>query len=155
MRVVPRLRVSHLHFFDISLFLALSHGRRVLMPSQVTSHPSNKSLFFHCIVYWIHPDTRDVHIMSNPFVMNGASFPLNSYVGHEFEVRELPSEATGECKSEDQTCRSTYFVVSENNAQSKCNLFKCCFIIYGCFVWKKALSRSHCLLSSYSLSHAL
>jgi len=68
-------------------------------------------------IYWIHPDTRDAHIMSNPFVMNGASFPLNSYVGHEFEVRELPSEATGECKSEDQTCRSTYFVVSQNNAQ--------------------------------------
>jgi hypothetical protein len=68
-------------------------------------------------VYWIHPQTREGTLMSSPIVMNGADFPLNSYVGHEFEIRELPSKKTGECISEDQTCRSTYFTVSENDDQ--------------------------------------
>ncbi|KAG7350667.1 prolyl 4-hydroxylase alpha subunit [Nitzschia inconspicua] len=68
-------------------------------------------------VYWVHPQTREGSLMSSPHVMNGATFPLNSYVGHEFEIRELPSQKTGECKSEDQTCRSVYFAVSENDEQ--------------------------------------
>lgn len=70
-------------------------------------------------IYWIHPQTREVTLMSAPNVMNGASFPLNSYIGHEFEVRELPSASTGVCLSEDQTCKSTTFAVSENDDQSK------------------------------------
>jgi hypothetical protein len=35
-------------------------------------------------------------------------------VGHEFEIRELPGK-TGECK--EQTCRHSYFKVSENDDQ--------------------------------------
>jgi hypothetical protein len=51
-------------------------------------------------------------------IVNGAEFPLNSYVGHEFEIREMPDKKTGECnKSEDQTCRRTFFAVSENDEQ--------------------------------------
>jgi len=56
--------------------------------------------------------------MSSPNVMNGATFNLNSFAGHEFEVRELPSVATGVCKSEDQTCHSAFFAVSENDDQT-------------------------------------
>jgi hypothetical protein len=70
-------------------------------------------------VYWIQPQTRVGTLMSTPDVMNGASFPLNSYVGHEFELRELPSKSTGVCKSDDQTCRSVYFAVTENDDQSE------------------------------------
>lgn len=55
--------------------------------------------------------------MTTPHIMNGASFPLNSFVGHEFEARELPSVATGQCKGEDQQCRVSYFEVSENDSQ--------------------------------------
>jgi hypothetical protein len=51
--------------------------------------------------------------------MNGASFPLNSFAGHEFEIRELPSATTGVCKGEDQVCRSAYFAVSENDDQGE------------------------------------
>ena len=74
-------------------------------------------------VYWIHPQTRAASLMSSPNVMNGASFPLNSFAGHEFEIRELPSTNTGVCKSEDQVCRSAYFAVSENDDQSETYAF--------------------------------
>jgi hypothetical protein len=36
-------------------------------------------------IYWIHPQTRATTLLTTPNIMNGATFPLNSYVGHEFE----------------------------------------------------------------------
>lgn len=57
--------------------------------------------------------------MSSPFIMNGADFALNSFVGHEFELREMPSPSTGMCKSKDQVCRNGFFAVSENEDQRK------------------------------------
>jgi len=68
-------------------------------------------------LYWVHPDTREGSLMSNPNIMNGGDFALNSFIGHEFEVRELPSTRTGLCESKDQTCRNDFFVVSENDDQ--------------------------------------
>lgn len=68
-------------------------------------------------LYWVHPDTREGSLMSDPNIVNGADFALNSFIGHEFEVRELPSSRTGMCKSEDQTCRNGFFAVSENEDQ--------------------------------------
>lgn len=53
-------------------------------------------------------------ILKRSHETDGADFPLDSYVGHEFEVRELPGK-TGECK--EQTCRHSYFKVSENDDQ--------------------------------------
>ena len=73
-------------------------------------------------VYWIHPQTREGTLMSSPNVMHGASFPLNSFVGHEFELRELPSATSGECKSEDKVCHTASFAVSENDDQSECRI---------------------------------
>lgn len=70
-------------------------------------------------IYWVHPTTREGSLMSTPNIMNGASFPLNSFVGHEFEVRELPSVKSGVCAGEEQTCRSNYFTVSANDDQSE------------------------------------
>ena len=66
-------------------------------------------------VYWVHPSTRETVLMSDPYVVSGAEFPLDSYVGHEFEVRELASDSNGACR--DQVCRQTYFQVSENDEQ--------------------------------------
>mmetsp|Transcript_24881 Transcript_24881/g.58769 ORF Transcript_24881/g.58769 Transcript_24881/m.58769 type:complete len:469 (-) Transcript_24881:284-1690(-) len=68
-------------------------------------------------LYWIHPETREVALMTEPHILNGADFALNSYVGHMFELREVPSKSTGVCKSEDQTCRNGFFYVSENEDQ--------------------------------------
>lgn len=68
-------------------------------------------------VFWIHPETRETSLMSDPHVVVGAEFPLESYVGHEFEIREV-ADAKGECsKSEDKVCRHTYFQVSDNDEQ--------------------------------------
>ena len=65
-------------------------------------------------VYWVHPSSRETVLMSDPHVVNGAEFPLDSFVGHEFEVRELPA-SNGECR--EQVCRQAYFKVSENDEQ--------------------------------------
>lgn len=70
-------------------------------------------------IYWVHPQTGALSIMSTPNVLNGASFNLNSFIGHEFEIRELPSSKTGTCKGEEQTCRTNYLAVTENSEQSK------------------------------------
>jgi len=70
-------------------------------------------------IYWVHPHTRELSLMSSPNVLNGASFNLNSFVGHEFEIRELPSSKTGVCKGSDQTCRTNYLAVTENSEQSE------------------------------------
>jgi hypothetical protein len=67
-------------------------------------------------VYWVNSQTGDRVLMSTPVVHSGAVMPLNSFVGHEFEIHEVPSTKTGECK--DQTCHSGSFVVSENDDQA-------------------------------------
>lgn len=69
-------------------------------------------------VFWVHPETREASLMSDPFVVVGAEFPLESYVDHEFEIRELADGASGECsKAVDRTCRHTYFKVTDNDDQ--------------------------------------
>jgi hypothetical protein len=69
-------------------------------------------------LFWVHPDTGETALMSTPNVMNGASFPLSSFVGHEFMVRELPS-ITGVCRSKNKSCGTANFTVSENDDQSE------------------------------------
>jgi hypothetical protein len=73
-------------------------------------------------VYWVHPDTAERHLMSKSPVLLGATFPLNTFVGHEFEMREVPSEKTGVCRSPDQTCRQASFVISDNDNQGRMKL---------------------------------
>jgi hypothetical protein len=65
------------------------------------------------------PDTRQGSLMSSPNILSGADFALNSYMGHEFEIRELPSlKSGGVCtQRDDQTCGNGSFAVSENNEQ--------------------------------------
>ena len=69
----------------------------------------------------MQPDTREGFLMSSPDIMSGADFNLNSYIGHEFEIREKPSAKTGLCKSEDQTCRNSFVKVSQNFDQGEYN----------------------------------
>lgn len=70
-------------------------------------------------IYWIHPDTREPSLMSSPYVVTGADFPLESYVGHEFEAREMGDTATGTCnKAADKVCRHVFFAVTDNDEQS-------------------------------------
>lgn len=80
------------------------------------SNSSNRRLE----VYWIHPDTKELVLQTNPLIYHGATFSLNSFVGHAFEVRELPASKTGVCGDVDSSnteCRRGYFTVNANNDQ--------------------------------------
>ena len=74
-------------------------------------------------IYWIHPTTGEGVLMTTPSLTNGANFPLDSFVGHTFEARELPSKKTGTCgassndSSDPGVCRRTFFEVSSNDDQ--------------------------------------
>lgn len=71
-------------------------------------------------VHWIHPDTGETVLMTSPSLVNGAEFPLDSFVGHAFEARELPNKKTGECGAEGDgpgVCRRATFAVSDNDEQ--------------------------------------
>ena len=68
-------------------------------------------------ISWVHADTGERVLMSNPDVMPGADFPLDSFVGHSFAVEELPGP-DGKCrKAPNNVCRETSFAVSENDDQ--------------------------------------
>ena len=69
-------------------------------------------------VYWVHPTTGETVAMSPEPLAPGGEFPLNSYVGHTFEMRETPKAGSTMCsQSPDKTCRRAEFQVSENQDQ--------------------------------------
>ncbi len=70
-------------------------------------------------VNWVDPVTGEMVLQSEPDILNGASLALDSFVGHTFEVRELPAKKTGICAGNDQTCRINHFTVSSNNDQGE------------------------------------
>jgi hypothetical protein len=74
-------------------------------------------------VYWVHPQTKEKSLQSDPHVLNGATFNLNSFITHHFEVRELPGTKTGVCGGENQSCRLGYFTVNKNEDQGKDETF--------------------------------
>jgi len=68
--------------------------------------------------FWINPNTQELAASSTDGgIVHGGESSLSSYIGHEFEVHELPGRKTGKCKEE--VCRTTYFSVSANEDQSK------------------------------------
>lgn len=80
-------------------------------------------------IHWINPETDELMLQSDPFIYNGATFTLNSFVGHEFQVTELPGKS-GICKGESgatttsntSECLVNYFTVNDNHDQSKLSL---------------------------------
>jgi hypothetical protein len=70
-------------------------------------------------VHWIHPQTGEMVLQSTPDILAGSSFALNSYVGHTFQVRELPGKKTGVCEGESQQCRIEQFTVNSNSDQGE------------------------------------
>ena len=80
-------------------------------------------------VHWINPSSGDLVIQSEPHIFHGASFTVNSYVGHKFQARELKSDKTGLCGGAiaggvgngegDKHCYIGYFTVNENDDQSE------------------------------------
>ena len=68
-------------------------------------------------VHWIHPETDEMELLGD--LLSGASTDFNSYVGHAFQVRELPSEETGACEGEEETCRIDHFTENTDKDQSE------------------------------------
>lgn len=48
----------------------------------------------------------------------GADAGISSYIGHAFEVQEMPAKSTGKCFNEIK-CRSGYFKVNQEEDQGK------------------------------------
>jgi len=73
-------------------------------------------------LFWIHPDTHqlaDSH-SGGEGVMYGGETGINSYVGHAFEVDEMP--VNGKCLK--NLCRKAFFTVNKNEDQ--------CEYLLGC-----------------------
>lgn len=73
-------------------------------------------------IFWIHPNTRELapsHTEGDG-VMYGGETGISSYIGHEFEVVELPSKKTQKCAQTE--CRKTYFAVNTNEDQCRFNI---------------------------------
>uniref|UniRef100_A0A7S0KAA4 Fe2OG dioxygenase domain-containing protein n=1 Tax=Leptocylindrus aporus TaxID=1398097 RepID=A0A7S0KAA4_9STRA len=69
-------------------------------------------------VHWINPDNGQLILQSNPFIYHGATLSLNSYVGHTFQLREMPSKNSGVCGGSDQQCRIDTVTVTDNHQQT-------------------------------------
>lgn len=67
-------------------------------------------------VWWINPNPAEDNMFISELNVNDR-MPLNSYTGHDFEVRELGDDQTGECNSKDRTCRITRFTVKSGDQQ--------------------------------------
>ena len=74
-------------------------------------------------VMWINTFVKPHTFHSNsPDEMGyayGSSTGIDSYIGHEFEVRELPSKTTKECLFGIDACRKAHFKVSLEENQCK------------------------------------
>lgn len=69
---------------------------------------------------WIHPTTKQTALMTDPDILHGAEFTMDSYVSHRFELRELPSRRTNKCTVPDK-CQTATFAVNNNEKQGVCH----------------------------------
>ena len=70
-------------------------------------------------IFWIHPTTRELapsHTEGDG-VMYGGESGISSYIGHEFEIVELPSKKTKKCAQKE--CQKAYFAVNTNEDQCR------------------------------------
>ena len=71
-------------------------------------------------------------LQSTPDILHGASFALNSYVSHTFQVRELPAKKTGVCAGEGKVCRIDHFTVNSNQDQGELLVYLILYIMFSC-----------------------
>jgi len=71
-------------------------------------------------LFWINRFVDPIQFQSNSD--NGEGYPygasqgINSYIGHEFEIREMPSKKTGQCQIPND-CKKGYFQVNDQEGQ--------------------------------------
>lgn len=97
----------------LSLLVVSANARDTKRKIEISNQSPSK-----LAISWVHPDTGERVLMSQPDVMPGADFNLDSFVGHAFAVEELPVRDETECrKAPNKVCRETSFAVSENDNQ--------------------------------------
>jgi hypothetical protein len=110
---------------------------------QQSTHPSGRSINIlnesgrRVEIHWMNPDDGSLVLQTKPDILAGASQSLSSYVGHTFEVRELPAKKSGVCAGDGDVCRVDHFTVSANQDQSE---YSCLFFfvhIISCVHVKK------------------
>jgi len=101
----------------LSIFSLLRFNAFALNPDSRDLRIINEA-GFKCNIYWINRWKNDELVLnSEEGVFHGAETNINSYLGHEFEVQEVPSKKTGHCKGPDNTCRKGQFKVNPNDEQ--------------------------------------
>ena len=129
MKQPPRTHLSaipRLHLLLLQLLLLLLH-RDAFVAVANAAGPTPRSINVvnesgrRVEIHWVHPDNGSFVLQTTPDILNGASFSLNSFVGHRFQVRELPAKKTGVCGGigGDETCRIDHFTVNSNHDQSE------------------------------------
>jgi hypothetical protein len=70
--------------------------------------------------FWINSQTRELaeSQTDGKGITYGADTGISSYVGHSFEIQELPNAKTKKCRR--KMCRKAYLTVNENEEQCKC-----------------------------------
>jgi hypothetical protein len=63
-------------------------------------------------ISWVNPSTKKTTPMGD--IVPNETWAVNSFVGHEFQIAELPDEESGACESNegDQTCKVNYIKVT-------------------------------------------
>lgn len=116
------MAVLHLLLLLATLLLPLSHARKTR--ARVQSHPSARAIQVfndsgsRIDMRWIHPQTKALAASDHPDgAVFGSRTGINSYIGHRFQVDELPNQKTGKCRH--HICRKGYLVVNENEDQGE------------------------------------
>jgi len=69
-------------------------------------------------LFWVRVGTGElVKQIDGNALVGGATSSLNSFVGHTFQVNELPGLKSGQCKSAYQQCKIATFTVNKNQNQ--------------------------------------
>jgi hypothetical protein len=101
-----------------SLGILLLLWQSVLGGKQPVAVSINNDSGLKLFLNWVNPDTGETVPFTD--IEKDDLLVIDSYIGHEFEVREMPSEDSGVCEtSEDQTCKINRFKITENGAQSE------------------------------------
>ena len=68
-------------------------------------------------LFWIHSETGLLADSNTDGegIMYGGETGISSYVGHQFEVQEMPSKSSRSCKR--KLCRKAYFTCNANEDQ--------------------------------------
>jgi hypothetical protein len=69
-------------------------------------------------ISWVFPLDRKTVTLAE--LKLGQAYTINTFEGHEFEIREIPFENSGVCESSaDLTCKISYIQVTEPPEQRK------------------------------------